>query len=113
MRRAEHAALAQSAAAIAQAVRSEALQPGPLLAAARDCTTAWESWLGAVVHSLDHIGAARGPLAGVVAGVKDCRARHSPRAASPRRRATRVRPSAWPAGLPAGPQRRRPPASSS
>lgn len=59
------------AAGAAEAVRHSQTSPDELLADARERARAWEPWLGAVVHPIDRTGALAGPLAGVVAGVKE------------------------------------------
>jgi aspartyl-tRNA(Asn)/glutamyl-tRNA(Gln) amidotransferase subunit A len=60
-----------SASATAAAVRAGASHPARVLAVAGERAAAWEPWLGATVYPADRVGATAGPLAGVVAGVKE------------------------------------------
>ena len=52
-------------------VQAGEVSPAELLADARRRAGAWEPWLGAVVAEVDRPGTTDGPLAGVVAGIKD------------------------------------------
>jgi aspartyl-tRNA(Asn)/glutamyl-tRNA(Gln) amidotransferase subunit A len=60
-----------NAAATAAAVRRGKASPGALLDVARARAAMWEPDLGAVVRYVGRPGVDRGPLAGVVAGVKE------------------------------------------